>query len=69
MSATVRSDIYGKNYILEEYGEDARPMWCGNICSNSESQTAAFIKAANMGNFESPVVICEDKPGWFDKAK
>ena len=60
VGAAVNSDYWGKQYILQDYGHDSRPLWCGPICSGSIQQTQAFISAANMNNFESPTHLCPD---------
>ena len=68
VSTAVNSDYYGKQYIIEDYGHDNRPMWCGPICDGDVQKTRDFIHAANMDNFQSPRHICsDDTPGqwWF----
>ncbi|KAL7622200.1 hypothetical protein AAE478_007703 [Parahypoxylon ruwenzoriense] len=50
-----------QEYILEEYDGNARPCWCGPICSNDWDKTKRFIEAANMGAFKTPKHICLDK--------
>ena len=44
--------------ILMDYGSGSRPHWCGNICSNDEMTTKAFIHAANMDHFGSLTAYC-----------
>ena len=58
ISAAVNSDYWGKQYILQPYDQESRPVWCGPICSGSVQQTQAFIQAANMVGFESPRHLC-----------
>lgn len=58
VSAAVGQDWKLKQYILEEYGGNARPCWCGPICSNDWDKTKRFIQAANMDNFKSPKHNC-----------
>ncbi|THC91178.1 hypothetical protein EYZ11_009367 [Aspergillus tanneri] len=51
ISATVGSDYdYAyKQYILQPYGYNNKPKWCGPICGNDPSQTIAFYQKANFG--------------------
>ncbi|KAI2628536.1 hypothetical protein GGR54DRAFT_636255 [Hypoxylon sp. NC1633] len=58
VSGAISQDWKDKQYILEEYDDDARPVWCGPICSNDWDKTSRFINAANMGNFKSPKHLC-----------
>ena len=60
ISTTVNSDYYDKAWILEDYGHDSRPVWCGPICDGDVQKTRDFIHAANMDNFESPRHLCDD---------
>ncbi|KAI1100645.1 hypothetical protein F4804DRAFT_336057 [Jackrogersella minutella] len=59
VSAAVGQDWQDKQYILEEYDGNARPVWCGPICSNDWDKTKRFINAAQMGNFKSPKHLCK----------
>lgn len=47
-----------KQYILQDYGHESRPKWCGNICNGDAKATADFYHAANMDNFKSPTHGC-----------
>ncbi|KAJ5734633.1 hypothetical protein N7533_013036 [Penicillium manginii] len=49
VSAAIGSNINLKQFILQPYGHDSRPVWCGPICSGDAEKTKAFIDAANMG--------------------
>lgn len=60
VSDAVNQDWYMKEYILEDHDENARPVWCGPICSNDWDKTKRFIEAAGMGGFKSPKHICTD---------
>ena len=64
VSAMIPADVYAKQYILEQYGHDNRPVWCGPICSGDLTKTQEFIRAANMQNFQSPKHLCPDDPGY-----
>ncbi|KAI5457856.1 hypothetical protein BGZ63DRAFT_433443 [Mariannaea sp. PMI_226] len=44
--------------ILQPYGGNSRPMWCGPICKNDHTVTQAFINAAHMDEFQSPKYQC-----------
>ncbi|KAF2137405.1 uncharacterized protein K452DRAFT_329273 [Aplosporella prunicola CBS 121167] len=61
VGSAVGQDWKWKEFILEEYDEDARPVWCGPICSNDWEKTKRFINAANMDGFESPKHLCVDE--------
>ena len=62
VGAAVGSNYEGKQYILQDYGHDSRPMWCGPVCSGDLQRTKDFIHAANMDNFESSRHLCDDTP-------
>ena len=47
-----------KEYILQDYGHESRPKWCGPVCSNDQNVTDAFLHAAHMDGFKSPTVGC-----------
>lgn len=53
-----------KQYILQGHDHDARPNWCGPVCTGDLETTREFIKAANTENFMSPKVLCEVDPGY-----
>ncbi|KAI1440911.1 hypothetical protein F5Y02DRAFT_411169 [Annulohypoxylon stygium] len=61
VSGAVGQDWFDKEYILQEYGSNSRPVWCGPICSNDWDKTKRFIDAANMDGFKSPKHICTGK--------
>ncbi|KAL8645060.1 MAG: hypothetical protein Q9226_007470 [Calogaya cf. arnoldii] len=42
------SDMERKQYILQGHDHEARPNWCGRVCTGDLGTTRAFIKAANM---------------------
>lgn len=54
------SPSWSGEYILQPYGHESRPVWCGPICDGNITKTRAFIHAANMENFESPVHFCDN---------
>ena len=58
ISSIIGANLYDGQFILQDYGHDSRPVWCGPICSNSADQTKAFIAAAQMTNFQSPKHLC-----------
>lgn len=58
------SDMERKEYILQGHDHEARPNWCGPICTGDLQTTKDFIKAANMENFQSPKYMCETPPGY-----
>lgn len=64
VGGAVNSHYQGKQYILQPYGHDSRPMWCGPVCSGNLTQTKAFIHAAKMDNFQSPKHLCDYPPGY-----
>ncbi|CAG7923683.1 unnamed protein product [Penicillium olsonii] len=64
VGGAVNSDYQGKEYILQSYGHDSRPVWCGAICSGDSQKTSDFINAANMGGFQSPKHLCNSDPGY-----
>ncbi|KAL6718497.1 hypothetical protein ACLMJK_004589 [Lecanora helva] len=49
-----------KEWILQPYGHDSRPNWCGPICSGDLQKTRDFIHAANMDGFKSPKHLCDN---------
>ncbi|KAI2466895.1 hypothetical protein F4781DRAFT_433990 [Annulohypoxylon bovei var. microspora] len=61
VSGAVGQNWMDKQYILEQYGGNSRPVWCGPICSNDWDKTKRFISAAKMDNFKSPKHVCTDK--------
>ncbi|ORY12781.1 hypothetical protein BCR34DRAFT_563349 [Clohesyomyces aquaticus] len=65
VGAAVGSDFFNKDWILQNYGHESRPVWCGNVCGGDEQKTMHFIKAANMEGFKSAMHLCPQKPGWF----
>jgi hypothetical protein len=50
-------------YILQPYGHESRPVWCGDLCGDAD-KTKAFIDAAQMDGFQSPWHLCESKPSY-----
>ncbi|OQD80442.1 hypothetical protein PENANT_c035G06204 [Penicillium antarcticum] len=64
VGAAVDSDYQDKEYILQPYGHNSRPVWCGSICSGNAQKTKDFISAANMGGFKSPKHLCSEDPGY-----
>lgn len=54
----------GMEYILQPYGHESRPMWCGPICGNDLNTTKQFISAAQMNGFKSPKYQCDYDPGY-----
>ena len=60
VGAAVAAGFPSGEFILQDYGHDSRPVWCGPICGNSADQTKAFIAAAKMDNFQSPKHLCPD---------
>ncbi|KAI2792241.1 hypothetical protein POX_b02278 [Penicillium oxalicum] len=64
VGAAVDSDWQDKQYILQNYGHDSRPVWCGPICGGDIQKTRDFIKAANMEGFQSPKHLCDVDPGY-----
>ncbi|CAL8578177.1 hypothetical protein XPA_003976 [Xanthoria parietina] len=63
-AASASADLERKQYILQGHDHDARPNWCGPVCTGDLETTRQFIEAANMQNFESPKVLCEGDPGY-----
>ena len=57
-------DVEDKQYILQPWGHDFRPHWCGLVCSGNRQQTQDFINAANMLHFQSPKHMCKKDPGY-----
>ncbi|KAJ5143048.1 uncharacterized protein N7515_001835 [Penicillium bovifimosum] len=64
VGSAVDADYQDKEYILQPYGHDARPVWCGPICEGDQDKTQSFIKAANMDGFQSPKHLCSSDPGY-----
>ncbi|KAJ5175330.1 uncharacterized protein N7482_001207 [Penicillium canariense] len=64
VGAAVNSDYSGKEYILQPYGHDSRPVWCGAICGGDVQKTKDFIHAANMDGFMSPKHLCPTDAGY-----
>ena len=64
IGSTIGANYFDGQYILQPYGHDSRPVWCGPICSGSLDQTKAFITAAQMTNFQSPKHLCPNDPGY-----
>ncbi|CAL5865852.1 uncharacterized protein PFLUO_LOCUS58 [Penicillium psychrofluorescens] len=56
ISATVNNYPYAqKEYILQPYGYENRPVWCGPICGGNKNTTAEFYKKANFkGDMKKP---------------
>ncbi|KAF4772677.1 hypothetical protein HAV15_012699 [Penicillium sp. str.  len=64
VTSAIESDYQGKEYILQPYGHDSRPVWCGAICSSDSQKTSDFINAAHMDGFKSPKHLCDSDPGY-----
>ncbi|KAI0829154.1 hypothetical protein F5Y06DRAFT_290880 [Hypoxylon sp. FL0890] len=64
VSGVVNQDWQGKEWVLQDYGSNSRPVWCGPICSNDWGKTQRFINAANMGGFKSPKHLCKPQPNY-----
>ncbi|KAJ5543082.1 hypothetical protein N7535_005511 [Penicillium sp. DV-2018c] len=64
IGSAVNADYQDKEYILQPYGHDSRPVWCGPICGGDQDTTQSFIKAANMDGFQSPKHLCDSDPGY-----
>ncbi|KAI4253819.1 MAG: hypothetical protein LQ352_003460 [Teloschistes flavicans] len=60
----VGSTLQGKDFILQPYDHDSRPVWCGPVCTGNLQTTKDFIAAANMNNFDSPKHLCDQPPGY-----
>ncbi|CAI7658698.1 unnamed protein product [Penicillium glandicola] len=60
--STIDSNDLYREYVLQAYGHDSCPVWCGPICSGDVHTTQDYIKAANMEGFDSPKHLCKDKP-------
>ncbi|KAL8692827.1 MAG: hypothetical protein Q9218_002210 [Villophora microphyllina] len=58
------STLQGKEFILQPYDHDSRPMWCGPVCTGDMQTTKDFIAATNMNNFDSPKHLCDTPPGY-----
>ncbi|KXG52184.1 uncharacterized protein PGRI_084680 [Penicillium griseofulvum] len=74
ISATINNPDYSyemKEYILQPYGFDRIPKWCGPICGMDKKKTAEFYKAANFINdMEKPFLrgctIDQDRPNFVE---
>lgn len=64
ISGTIGQNYDLGEYILQPYGHDSRPCWCGPICGGDTQKTQDFIKAANMDGFKSPKHLCKEDPGY-----
>lgn len=64
VGAAVGANYEDKQYILQPYGHDSRPVWCGAICGGDLQKTKDFIHAANMDGFNSPKHLCKSAPGY-----
>jgi hypothetical protein len=64
ISQAINNNYQNRQYILQDYGHESRPNWCGPICNNDLNTTKAFISAANMVNFKSPYHMCSQDPGY-----
>ncbi|KAJ5156706.1 hypothetical protein N7492_009509 [Penicillium capsulatum] len=54
----VDGDLHRKEWVLQPYGKDSRPNWCGPICEGDHQKTIDFINAAQMGGVLSPKYQC-----------
>jgi hypothetical protein len=64
VGSAVDADYEYKQYILQPYGHDSRPIWCGPVCKGDLQTTKDFIHAANMDGFKSPKQMCLPSPGY-----
>ncbi|KAI9799090.1 MAG: hypothetical protein M1833_004284 [Piccolia ochrophora] len=64
VGSAVGADYFHKEFILQDYGHESRPVWCGPICDGDLQKTKDFIHAANMDNFKSPKHLCKEQPGY-----
>jgi hypothetical protein len=64
VSQAVDQNYSDKQYILQDYGHDSRPVWCGPICDNDLEKTKLFINATLMEGFQSPRHLCSSDPGY-----
>ncbi|KAJ5579994.1 uncharacterized protein N7459_005979 [Penicillium hispanicum] len=64
VAAAIDSDYQLKEFILQPYGHDSRPCWCGAICDGDIQKTRDFISATNMNGFKSPKHLCDKAPGY-----
>lgn len=60
------SDFYKKEYILQPYGHESRPVWCGPICENDHQKTSDFLDAVQMRGLDSPRHLCPDGHDDYD---
>ncbi|KAJ5580842.1 hypothetical protein N7450_007143 [Penicillium hetheringtonii] len=64
VSSTIGQNYDLGEYILQPYGHDSRPCWCGPVCGGDLEKTKEFIKATNMDGFKSPKHLCKEDPGY-----
>ena len=64
VSSAIGQDYDYGQFILQPYGHDSRPVWCGPICDGDLDKTKDFIKATHMDGFQSPKHLCEVDPGY-----
>jgi len=57
--ATKQDFLRQKQYVLQPYGSNSRPQWCGNVCTGRSDVTTAFLAAAHMDGFKSPTQACD----------
>ncbi|KAI9758087.1 MAG: hypothetical protein M1835_000623 [Candelina submexicana] len=62
VSWAINNKVERKEWILQPYGHDSRPNWCGHICGGDAQKTKEFIQAANMNGFKSPTYLCSNHP-------
>ncbi|KAL8998738.1 MAG: hypothetical protein Q9169_002293 [Polycauliona sp. 2 TL-2023] len=55
------SDMERKQFILPCHDHDARPNWCGPVCTGHRETTMEFVTAAKMEGFQSPKHLCDTK--------
>jgi hypothetical protein len=56
--ATQQDFLPQKQYVLQPYGGNSRPQWCGPVCTGREDVTTAFLAAAHLDGFKSPTEAC-----------
>lgn len=62
ISATLNPDVtWAGQYVLQPYGSQNKPVWCGPVCDGDIEKMRAFIHAANMDGFEGPTHWCDDE--------
>ncbi|KAJ5604920.1 hypothetical protein N7510_010074 [Penicillium lagena] len=64
VGSAINSTYYDKQYILQPYNHESRPVWCGPICNGDLQTTQEFINATNMYGFQSPKHLCPSDPGY-----